>query len=198
MSKVRLIMLGGGAVTIAVLGVVAWRVWRRPSSPPPPPPSTAEEVYAAVTESDPAQLPEEQRDKWLVRAGSAFDRLPPHEFEKLVLKAKDDPAWHERMASLQPEQRRKMMDLVSEQQRMEMFLGVVETLKKMDAGTRNVMLQVGWQRMRAQGQGRGPHANITKDQIINHLTGTTPTQRAKFVRGMRQLRQMAEEAGIGH
>ena len=189
MTKLRIILLAIGLVAVAALGATAWVIWHEP---PPLPPSTSEEAYAAVMDTDPAALAEPDRDTWVETAGKLLDRLPPHEFEKLVQKTMSNAAWHARIASLDPEQRRKLIDLISEQKRLDMFLQIVEMVKKMPAPVRKVLMQQGSARMKRP----GGHPNITKDQIIDRIAGSTPTQRAKFVRAMRELRQMAEEAGI--
>jgi len=183
------ILLAIGLAVVVALGGVAWRLW---SQPPPPPPSTAEEVYADVMDADPGKLPDADREEWLRKAGSAFDRMPPHEFDKLVRKTISDPAWHERMSSLPPEQRRKMMDLVSQEKQLQMLLQVVEALKSTPAPLRKVLLEQGRKRM----QSRGEFPNLSKQQMAERIGSTTPTQRARFVRAMRDLRKMAEEAGI--
>jgi len=191
-TRRRAILLALGAVVTAALAVVAWIVW---SEPPPPPPSTAEEVYAAVTEADPSKLSDPRREQWLDKVGRTIDRLPAHEFEKLVRKSMQDPTWRERFRALKPEQRRKMADLISEEKKFAMMRQMVEMVKTMPPPVRKAMFErfrEGRKRMRKQ----GGHPPITKQRLVERLGSTTPTQRARFVRAMREMRKMLEEAGI--
>jgi len=141
--------------------------------------------------ADPAKLSEPGREKWVAEVASALDRLPPGEVEKLVATTAADPAWHERFRSLAPEQRRKIADHISRGKQIEMMAQMVEMLKNAPPPVREAMLRQGRERMR-----QGGSFTMTKEQIAQHHASTTPTQRARFVRAMRELRKMADEAGV--
>ena len=137
-------------------------------------------------------MPEPEREKWLAEVGKALDRLPPHEFDKLVQKTITDEAWQERFRALPPEQRRKMGDLISQEKQLQFMLQIVDVLKKLPAPLRKQIIVQGRERM----QRDGVHREITKERMVEHMGSTTPTQRAKFVRAMREMRAMLEEAGV--
>ena len=188
MSRTRAILLGASFLVLGGSGVLAWRLWPQP----PPPPSTAEEMYATVMKADPAQLPEAQRNQWATEVAKTFDRLPPHELEKLLPKVMNDEAWNERFKSLGPEQHRKMRNAVSQEKQVKMMLQVMAMLKAMPAPLRKVLFTKGRERMR---QGGG-HPQVSKEEMIEMIGATTPSQRAQFVRAMREMRTMLEQAGI--
>ncbi len=171
---------------------------------PEPPPSSAEEVLAALDEANPEAMDDEELDRWVRKVASAIERLPPHEFQRLVTKAVADESLRERFRSLEPEQRRKLMELVSEEQRSRMMVSMatamVETLKAMPEDLRIATLQQMWERreqMRAEGRRRGgPRPEMTKERFARRIAATTPTQRARLVRAMREMRRMMQQAGI--
>lgn len=169
---------------------------------PGPPPSTADEVFAALDEVKPAELSDEDLDRWARKVASAIDRLPPHEFQRLVQKAVADESLRERFRSLDPEQRRKLMDLVSEEQRSRMMVSMaaamVASLKAMPEELRTETLQRMWERreqMRGEGK-RSGRPRMTKERFVRRVAATTPTQRARLVRAMREMRRMMHQAGI--
>ena len=167
-----------------------------------PPPSTADEVFAAFGDARPEEMSDEELDRWARKVASAIDRLPPHEFQRLVQRAVADESLRERFRSLGPEQRRKLMDLVSEEQRsrmmMSMATAMVETLKAMPEPVRTETLRRMWarrQEMRAGGKALG-HPRMSKERFARRVAATTPTQRARFVRAVREMRRMMQQAGI--
>ena len=176
-----------GVVVLAGCAAMVWAVWCRSR---PLAPTTAEEVYSAVTQLDPAQLTDAEREKWARRVGSAFDRLPPHEFEKLVQKVISDEAWHERFRALDPEQRRRMAEQISEEKQLEMLRQVLVVLKAMPPAARKALVQQARGRMRPQ----AGMPDITRERIAKRIASSTPTRRAEFIRSLRELRTMAEEA----
>ncbi len=188
MSRRRAIALGAAILLLGASGVVAWRLWPQP----PPPPATAEEMYAMVMQADPAQLSEAERNRWATDVAKTFDRLPPHEFEKLLPKVMNDEAWNARFKSLGPEQHRKMRNAVSQEKQVQMVLQVVAMLKAMPAPLRKVFLTQSQERMK-QGRGR---PQMGKEEMVEMIGASTPTQRAQFVRAMRDMRSMLEQAGV--
>jgi len=192
------------AVCVVVLlgacaSIVAWLVW------PEPEPPTADDVLTVLTERDPAQLSEPELDAWIQQVASTVDRLPPHELQELVQKAIADEKLRARFESLSPEQRQKMGDLISEEQRAQlmsrMATTMVQALKVMPKPLRDAALK----QMRTRGRGgpgggrgerRGGHPAMDKERLARWHSATTPRQRAEFVRAMREMRVMLEDAGI--
>ena len=188
MNRTRAILLCLATLLLGASGVLAWRLWPRR----PPPPSTAEEMYATVMKVDPAQLPDAQRNEWATEVAKTFDRLPPHELEKLLPKVMNDEAWNERFKSLGPEQHRKMRNAVSQEKQIQMMLQIVALFKAMPAPLRKAFFAKGQERMK---QGGG-HQQVSKEEMVEMIGSTTPSQRAQFVRAMREMRVMLEQAGV--
>ncbi|MFP4055816.1 MAG: hypothetical protein ACLF0G_02985 [Candidatus Brocadiia bacterium] len=195
MSRRRTVFLASALVVAAGLAVAAWLLW---AAHRPPPPSTAEEVTAAVTEADPSELSDEELEQWVRRVADLVERLPPHECERLVQRATADPALRERFRKLDPERREKLFDLISAEQRARMMSQAaqqwVQRLKKLPAPARKALLRTMGAAARKR---RGKRRTLSKDQIARHLAATTPTERARFVRTMREAREMMKEAGVG-
>lgn len=187
-----------GASVVCLLGaggLTAWHFW------PQPPPTTAEEVVAAVMTSDPAAMPEKDLDAWIQAVASKAERLPPHEMQKLVEKALADPKVRERFESLSPEQRQKLVNLVSEEQRARMGAkfasGMVAALRVMPAPVRKMALEQMIQRRDAgMARAKAKGMEMSKDRVAQWLGATTPTQRAEMVRAMREMQQMMKDAGV--
>jgi hypothetical protein len=148
LTRRRALRFGAAGLMIAALGVGAWKAWAWAKLPPA---STAEEVYTAVTTTDPATLTDETRKEWAAHVGSALDHLPPAEFDKLLKKTADDATWREHFRAVDPEQRRKLRDMMSEDQRMAMMTQRLEQLKQMTPEER----QEAFERFRGPG-GFGP------------------------------------------
>jgi hypothetical protein len=188
MNRTRTILLCLATLLLGASGVLAWRLWPKR----PPPPSTAEEMYATVMKVYPAELPEVQRNEWATQVAKTFDRLPPHEFENLLPKVMNDEAWNERFKSLGPEQHRKMRNAVSQEKQIQMMLQIVAMLKAMPAPLRKAVLAKSQERMK---QG-GNRQQIGKNEMVELIGSSTPSQRAQFVRSMREMRVMLEQAGV--
>ncbi|MBL7223868.1 MAG: hypothetical protein ISS72_08445 [Candidatus Brocadiae bacterium] len=194
MARKTVVLVTVSVVSLAAAAsLVAWHFW------PEPPPSTAEQVYDTVMGSDPTQLSDEKVKGWIADVASTVERLPPHEFEKLIVKAMGDENLRKRFEALKPEQRRKLMDLVSEEQRSRMFAkmgtSMVKYFKAMPAALRNIALR----EMQARTQhrrGGGAHGGISKQRLMERHASTTPKNRAEFVRAMREMRKMLEQAGV--
>jgi len=177
----------------AAASLLAWHFW------PEPPASTADQVVDTVMGSDPTQLSDDKVKDWIADVASTVDRLPPHEFEKLIVKAMGDENLRKRFEALKPEQRRKLMNLVSEEQRSRMFAkmgtSVVKYFKAMPAVLRNIAIR----EMHAKahrGREGGKHRGMSKQRLMERHASTTPKNRAEFVRAMRDMRKMLEEAGV--
>jgi len=191
MRRKWILVIASAVCLLVAAGVLAWAL--RPEPPPP----TADDVLAAVAESDPTQLSDEEVETWMARVASTLERLPPHEMQALVQKALGDEALRKRFEALTPEQRQKMAGLISEQQRARMMAtmatGMVATFKVMPAPLR----KMAFEKMRAgREEHRGKHPKMTKERFAQFHAATTPTQRAEFVRAMREMRKMMQEAGI--
>ncbi len=124
-----------------------------------------------------------------------------YEMQKLVERALTDARLKERFESLRPEDRQKLMGLVSEEQRARMMAafakGAVAMLKAMPRVARKAILQQMRQRGEAaKGQFKGKGQEMSKQRVAQWLAATTPTQRAEMVRAMREMRAMMHEAGI--
>ena len=185
--------------SVAALGVAGWLL--AGYLKPKPKPSTAEQVVDAVTKSDPAEMTEKGTEVWLKQVATLTERLPPHEMQKLVERALTDEKLKERFEALRPEDRQKLMGLVSEEQRARMMAtmatGMVAMLKAMPPVARKAMLQQMRGRREAfKGKGKEGHGQMSKERVAQWLAATTPTQRAQFVRAMREMRTMMQEAGI--
>lgn len=184
-----------GLALIPVLGAVLWFVWPEPE----PPPSTADEVIETVLGEDPTELSGEELDRWMARVVATVDRLPPHEFQPLVQKAMANAELRARFESLEPEQRRRLRNLVSEEQRAQMGAGMakgmVAVLKAMPKALRDTTIREFHERAKAR---RGEHGRreMTPKRFAEWHAATTPKQRAEFVRAMRDMRQMMEDAGV--
>ncbi len=195
MSRPRLLLIIGSVLCLGGAATLfAWHFW------PEPPPSTVDEVYGAVMSTDPTQLPEKDLERWIENVAATVERLPPHEFEKLITKALQDEQLRGRFESLKPEQRRKMMGLLSQAQQSRMMAkmgsSMVKYLKAMPAPLRKVALKTMLAHRKSRGKGRRHH-KMTRVRFAQRHAATTPRQRAEFVRAMREMRQMLEEAGIG-
>lgn len=202
MDRRKLALVAGSIVLLAAAcGLLAWHFW------PEPPPTTANQVYGTVmTQANPLEMSPEELDRWVNQVADVVERLPAHEFQKLLSSAMSDEEMRKRFESLKPETRRKLMNLISEEQRArmmaEMAQGMVAIFKAMpkplrDAALRKMHEQ--GQRQRAQrGGGRDGHPEMTKQRFAEFQAATTPRQRATFVRAMREMRAMMESAGISH
>ena len=193
MTRKRLLIIGSIVCFVAAIGVLAWALW------PGPPPTTADQVLAVMMEADPTQLSEEELDPWMKQVASTVDRLSPHELQKLVDRAIADETLRQRFGSMSPQQREKMANLVSEEQRARVMVRMaaagVRRLKAMPAPLRKATLRL--IRARREAGGHGP-PQVTKERMAQWYGATTPRQRAQFVRAMREMRRMLEEAGIDH
>ena len=173
-------------------GFLAWHFW------PEPPPPTAEEVYAAMTEVDIGELSEEELDGWIARVADAIERLPAHEVEKFVGKAIANPKLRERFESLDEKHRRKLANLISDEQRArlmtEMVPRFVQELKQMPPPARKLLIQ-GMRAAHSRRRG-GKRRTMSKERFAQFHGATTPRQRAKIVRAFREMRKMMEEAGV--
>jgi len=187
-----LIIAGCVVCLLGAGGLLAWHFW------PQPPPPTATELIETVMKGDTAEMSDEELGEWMREVAAKAERLPPHEMQKLVEQAIGNEELRERFESLGPEERRRLANMVSEEQRARMMakmaVGMVEMLKAMPPSARRAMFE----RMRER---RGPFkgkakGEATKERVARWLSSTTPTQRAEFVRAMREMRRMMKEAGI--
>jgi Mg/Co/Ni transporter MgtE len=194
MNRRRLVLvLVSLACLGAAAGVLTWHFW------PEPPPSTADQVYDAVMGAEPQELSDEEVADWIETVADTVDRLPPHEFEQLVTRALGDEKLRERFEALKPEQRRRLMNLVSEEQRSRMMAkmgpAMVKHFKAMPAPVRKVVFEQMMKRHRER-RGKGTHPEMTPRRFVERHAATTPRQRAEFVRAMREMRKMLQEAGV--
>jgi Mg/Co/Ni transporter MgtE len=196
MSRRVLLIAGSLVCLLGAGGVLAWQFW------PAPPPTTADQVFTAVMTSDPATMSEKDLERWVETVAATVERLPPHEFEKLVTRALQDDTLRQRFDSLKPETRQKMMSLVSEEQRSRMMAKMgttmVQYFRAMPPALRRIAFQQMMSRRDAHAGPDGKHPEMTKERIVQHHAATTPAQRAEFVRAMREMRQMMEDAGVGN
>jgi len=183
------------AAVLAAAGALAWHFW------PEPPPTTADQVYGTVmVEDNPLEMSPKDLDRWVNSVADVVERLPPHEMEKLLRLALQDKEMRQRFRKLEPETRRRLMSLISQEQQarlgVEMMQGMVHFLKAMPKSVRVRMIREMHKR-REQGHGEGGgHPKMTKERLAEFHASTTPRQRAQFVRAMREMRIMLEEAGI--
>lgn len=183
------------AVSFVCLGATGWLVagYLRPK----PAPTTAEQVVAAVMATDPAGATDQELDAWIKQVASLAERLPPHELQKLVEKALADEALRERFEALSPEERQKLANLISEEQRARMMAkmatGFVAMLRSMPPPLRKAALQQMQERRDAH---KAQQGKLSKERTAQWLAATTPTQRAEMVRAMRELRAMMKEANL--
>ena len=185
--------------SVAALGVAGWLL--ADYFKPKPKPSTAEQVVEAVTRPDSEELTEKEAEVWLKQVATLTERLPPHEMQKLVERALTDEKLKQKFESLRPEDRQKLMGLVSEEQRARMMAtmatGMVAMLKAMPPVARKAVLQqMRDRRGEFKGKGKEGRGQMSKERVAQWLAATTPTQRAQFVRAMREMRTMMQEAGI--
>jgi len=192
----KVILISLSLVCLAAAGAtLAWHFRPRPA------PTTAEQVVEAVMKSDPAEMSEAQLDAWIKEVAVQAERLPPHEMQKLVVSAMGNEKLRERFESLSLEQRQKLVNLVSEEQRAQMGAkfasGMAAALRVMPAPIRKAALQHMLSRRDADmARAKGKGMEMSKDRVAQWLGGTTPTQRAEMVRAMREIQQMMKEAGV--
>ena len=118
------------AGVLAAAGGLIWHFW------PEPPPTTADQVYGVVmTGTNPLEMSPEELDRWVNDVADTVERLPPHEMEKLLHVAMQNDEMRQRFETLKPETRRRLMDLISQEQRArlgaEMATSMVAMLKAM-------------------------------------------------------------------
>jgi hypothetical protein len=183
------------ACLAAAVATLAWHLRPRPA------PTTAEQVVEAVMTSDPTEMSGAQLDTWIREIAVKAERLPPHEMQKLVASAMGNEKLRERFESLSIEQRLKLMNLVSEEQRAQMGVkfasGIAAALRILPAAARKVALQHMLARRDADmASAKGKEMEMSKDRVAQWLGATTPTQRAEMVRAMRDIQQMMKEAGV--
>ncbi|NQT89111.1 hypothetical protein HQ560_20245 [bacterium] len=191
----RKILLWTGIALIPALALTAWFTW--PESPPPP--STADEVMAAIQGIDLDTVSNEALVDWGERVASSLQRLPSHQLQKFVGMAIANPSLRARFEKLTPEQRQRLEGVMSEEQRVRMMAGMaqgfVTTMKAMPAFARNAALRAMHERRKTH-EGKSGHPPMTPKKMAQWQAASTPTERAKFVRAMRDMRVMAREAGI--
>ena len=199
MSRKKLAVVVGSVVGLfAAVGGLTWQFW------PEPPPTTVDMVYGAVmVETDPLKMSPEELDVWVNNVASVVERLPPHEMQKLLTVALQDERIRQRFESLKPETRRRLSDLISQEQRArlgaEMAQGMVTFLRAMPRPVRNAAIRQMHERgKRERGKrgGRRGHPEISKEKLVEWQAASSPRQRSKFIRAMREMRQMFEDAGI--
>ncbi|MBM4039208.1 MAG: hypothetical protein FJ290_11910 [Planctomycetes bacterium] len=181
------------------LGTAVWLLTKYLGREPKP--STAEQLVDALAKLDPAEITEKEAEAWLKQVAELTERLPPHEMQKLVERALSDQKLKERFESLRPEDKEKLMSLVSEEQRARMMTtmatGMVAVLKALPSAARKAMFQqMRERREEYKGKGKEGRGQMSKERVAQWLAATTPTQRAQFVRAMREMRVMMQEAGI--
>jgi len=184
---------------LGAAGALTWHFW------PEPPPTTADQVYGAVMSDDnPLEMSPEELDRWVNDVADTVEHLPAHEMQKLLQVAMQDEDMRKRFESLKPETRRRLMNLISEEQRArlgaEMMEGMVLFLRAMPKplrvrAIREMHARGRRHRERGGREGRG-HPEMTKQRFAEWHAATTPRRRAQFVRAMRDMRKMLDEAGI--
>ncbi|MFW6162616.1 MAG: magnesium transporter MgtE N-terminal domain-containing protein [Planctomycetota bacterium] len=197
MNRRKLIAVILSAVALlAAAGVLTWHFW------PEPPPTTAQQVEQAVmTPTNPLEMSPQELDRWVNQVADTVERLPPHEMNKLLELALQNEELQERFRQLEPETRRRLMNLVSEEQRArlgaEMAQGMVAMLKAMPKSARNALLRSMHKRRQSErARGSGGDREFSTERFMEFHAATTPRQRAQFVRAMREMRRMMEDAGI--
>jgi len=185
---------------LGAAGVLAWHFW------PEPPPTTADQVYGAVmTDDNPVEMSPEELDRWVNSVADTVERLPSHEMNKLLTVALQDEEMRKRFESLKPETRRRLARLISDEQRArlgaEMMQGMVQFLKAMPKPLRNKAIREMHehgkrQRERARKEGRGGPHEMTKERFAEFHASSTPRQRGQFIRAMREMRKMLDDAGV--
>lgn len=183
------------AAVLAAAGALAWHFW------PEPPPTTADQVVGTVmVEDNPLEMSPKDLDRWVNSVADVVERLPPHEMEKLLRVAMQDQEMQRRFESLQPETRRRLMSLISQEQQarlgVEMATSWVAFMRAMPKSVRVRMIREMHKRRDRGHREGGGHPKMTKDRLAEFHAATTPRQRAQFVRAMREMRVMLEEAGI--
>ena len=191
MSRNRLLTLvGAAACLLAAIGIAAWTLW------PEPPPPTADDVAAAMTRHDPATLPPAQHEQWVGEVATTIDRLPPHEFPKLFQRAMQDPVLRERFHALGPDQQHKLGLLLSEEQfaRMvvELSAPMVSFCRRLPGPVRRHVVRQVHRLSKEHAAARGQE--MTKENFAHWQKATTPSRRAEFIRSMRLMRQMLDDA----
>ncbi len=193
----RNVLLWAGIALIPALAAAAW--FAQPE--PVPPPSTATETMTAIESVDFEGVSDEKLIEWGETVASTIQRLPPHELQKFVGMAMANPKLRERFEKLTPEQRKRLEGIMSEEQRVrvmtDMAQGFVKTMKAMPAFARNAALRAMSERRKAH-EGKSAHAAMTPAKMAQFQAASTPTERAKFIRAMRDMRVMMKEAGIKH
>ena len=201
MSRKKLALAIGSVVgLLAAAAMLVWHLW------PEPPPTTADMVYGAVmAETDPLKMSPEELDRWVNDVASVVERLPPHEMQKLLTLALQNETIRQRFESLEPATRQRLVSLISQEQRArlgaEMAQGMVAFLKAMPRPVRNAAIRQMHEhgkRERGRRGGRGGHPEMTKERFAEWQAASSPRQRSKFIRAMRDMRKMLEDAGIEH
>ena len=176
------------AVPAVVLAVALW-CWVGSE----PPPATAEELAAIMDEGDPAEMSEPERDEWVRRLASVAGRMSPRQFQVLAPRMMTDTTWRKRFRSLPEADRRKIADKVEQipvEQRLAMMRQMLSIVKAMPAEKRQEMSN---RFRRDVKNGGGPHGGMTKERLMELISKTPPTERAEFVRMMREFRELMEE-----
>lgn len=132
------LMLGAGVLVATGLSAGVWALWLRPKAPPA---ATADQVYATVTNADPAKMSEAERTEWAAAVGDTISRLPPQEAGALLKKTFGDDAWRERFGALNPQDRRKLFGMVPEDQKVARLVDMVEKLKAMTPDERQAFFE---------------------------------------------------------
>jgi len=193
------ILIGSVACLAGAAAALGWYLW------PEPPPTTADQVYGAVmSEDDPLEMSPEELDRWVNNVASVVERLPAHETQRLLEVALKDDRLRKRFESLKPETRQRLANLISQEQRArmaaDMAVGMVQFLRAMPKPVRVRFIRqmhARGERERAQRRGRGGGKHeMTRERFAEWQAASVPRQRAKFVRAMREMRTMLEEAGI--
>lgn len=190
MARSRPLLLISALCLLVAIGIAAWTLW------PEPPPPTADDVAAVMTRHDPAALSPPQREQWMGEVVDTIDSLPPQEFQKLFQKAMADPTLRERFHALGPQQQHKIGLLLSEEQfaRMvvEMSAPMVDFCRRLPGPLRRSVVRHVHRLSMEHAQARGQE--MSKDDFAHWQKATTPRRRAEFIRSMRLMRQMLQEA----
>jgi len=194
MRRKALLVAMSVACLLAAGGLVCWHLWPQPPAP------TAEEVFTEVMAADPAKLPDERFSEWVTRSTASVEKLPPHEFDRLVRRCLADPTFRQRVVSLSWERRREFsINQVSPQHRARLMAVVgsamVQFAKSLPAPLRRHAVRQFYAGYRHDS--RDPRfPKPTTRELVGWKCGTTARQRAEFVRSLRDMRGMLEEADV--
>jgi hypothetical protein len=194
MRSKRLLLVVSALCFLAAAGLLAWTLWPGPAA------TTADDVVVAMKASDPATLPRHEADRWVRRVVTTIERLPPQEFQRLFQRAVGDEVLQRRFAALGPEQQQKLALLIPEEQFarlvVEMSVPMVQFCKSLPRPLRRgAVRHVHALSVRhAQARKASGRPEMSREDFARWQKATTPRQRAEFIRSMREMRKLLQEA----